>query len=138
MREQAWLDFLNDAYNCLITKDPLAFQDMTPSRVPEEAGVYLITALVDGREKPYYVGRSTNLRQRLYSNHLMGRPSGNARLKKYLIETGECRDAEHAKAFLRSNCQVRWLLEADIRKRGALEGYLTGVLFPKHGISVEH
>lgn len=133
-----WVEFLEAACDSLISADPLAFATMTPSMVSEHAGVYLITARVDGREVPYYVGRTTNLRQRLYAQHLMGRPSTNARLKKYLIETGECADAVAAKTFIRTNCLVRWLHEADLRRRGALEGYLTGVLFPKHGISVEH
>jgi hypothetical protein len=116
---------------------PLAFADLVPSKLPVAGGVYLITARLDGLEEPYYVGRSKNLQRRIYTNHLMG-PLANARLKKYLINTGECTDLLTAKQFIRDCCFVRWLEESDIRKRGAIEGYVTGLLFPKYGIYEEH
>lgn len=133
----AWRKFVDGAFHHLVAANPLAFSEMTPSRLPQAGGVYLITARIDGRELPYYVGRSKNLRRRLYTNHLMG-PLTNARLKKYLINTGECPDVAEAKQFLRQMCLARWIEEADIRKRGAIEGYVTGLLFPKHGIYEEH
>jgi len=132
-----WLQFVQNAYHRLISMSPLAFADLVPSNVPAVGGVYLITARLDGSEEPYYVGRSKNLRRRIYTNHLMG-PLANARLKKYLINTGECSDLLSAKQFIRGCCLVRWLEESDIRKRGAIEGYVTGMLFPKHGIYEEH
>jgi hypothetical protein len=132
-----WLKFLSDSYRALVSKSPLHFRDLTPSRVPEAPGVYIITAVIDGSEKPYYIGRSKNLRQRLYSNHLMG-PRSNARLKKYLVDFGECSDMASAKDFIRQNCIARWIEESDTRKRGAIEGYTTGLLFPKYGIYEEH
>jgi hypothetical protein len=108
-----WTKFLEDSYN------------------------RLITAIINGSERPYYIGRSKNLRQRLYNNHLMG-PRSNARLKKYLVDFGECSDMKDAKDFIRQNCLARWIEEYDIRKRGAIEGYTTGLLFPKYGIYEEH
>ena len=62
----------------------------------------------------------------------------NARLKKYLISSGECKDISEAKDFIKKFCSVRWIEVEDIRERGALEGYFTGLLFPKHGIYEEH
>jgi hypothetical protein len=62
----------------------------------------------------------------------------NARLKKYLIGSGECKDIEKAKIFIRRKCYVRWFKEKDLRKRGSIEGYVTGVVFPKYGIYEEH
>lgn len=106
---------------------------MKPSYLPKRAGVYLITI----RNKPYYVGRSQNLRRRIYTNHLMGSLK-NARLKTYLIEFGKCANREEAKQFLKRFAHVQWIEEEDMRTRGALEGYFTGVLFPKYGISAEH
>lgn len=86
---------------------------------------------------PYYVGMSKNLRQRLYRNHLMGPPSSNARLKMYLINSRQCRNAKHAKEFIREKCLVRWFIEGGSRRRGAVEAYVTGVVFPKYGIKEE-
>lgn len=132
-----WLKFLEDSYNKLISISPLYFHDLIPSLVPDIPGVYLITAVIDGSEQPYYIGRSKNLRQRLYNNHLMG-PRSNARLKKYLVDFEECSDMKEAKDFIRQNCLARWIAESDTRKRGAIEGYVTGLLFPKYGIYEEH
>lgn len=133
-----WRTFLR-ASLAKITKGPgLAFKDMIPSKLPKQAGVYLITVRRGrGKEIPYYAGRSKNLRQRLYGNHLMG-PTSNARLKKYLVGSGECKNVKEAKQFIRQFAIARWIEESDVRKRGAIEGYITAVLFPKYGIYEEH
>jgi hypothetical protein len=104
--------------------------------LPSEAGVYLISARIDGQDIPYYVGRATSLSRRLYTNHLMGNQS-TARLKKYMVESGEVSDLPAAKEFIRNNCSIRWVLEREYRNRGALEGFFTSVIFPKYGISPE-
>ena len=131
------LQFLQGRFDSLLLASPLAFSEMTPSKIPNRPGVYLITAELSGREDPYYVGRTKNLRQRLYNNHLMG-PFSNARLKHCLVSTQECEDIAAAKAFLRTCCSVRWIEQNGHRERGAIEGYATGLLFPKHGIYEEH
>ena len=132
-----WLKFLDESYRALVSSAPLHFGDLKPSRVPEIPGVYLITAMINGSEKPYYIGRSKNIRRRLYKDHLMG-PLASVRLKKYLIDSGECSDIGSAKNFIRQNCLARWLEESDTRRRGAIEGYATGLIFPKYGIYEEH
>jgi hypothetical protein len=137
MPDNEWLDFLQKSYYRLLSATPVPFLKLTPSVVPTIPGVYVITAVIDGKQIPYYVGRSKNLQQRLYNNHLMG-PLSNARLKKYLINFGECATLGEAKTFIKTYCWVRWIEEPDIRVRGAIEGYVTGVLFPKYGIYEEH
>ncbi|MFY9741686.1 MAG: GIY-YIG nuclease family protein [Candidatus Sulfotelmatobacter sp.] len=131
------LEFLQRRFDSLLLASPLAFSQMTPSKIPDRSGVYLITAALSGREDPYYVGRTKNLRRRLYNNHLMG-PFSNARLKNCLVSTRECEDIAAAKGFLKSCCSVRWIEQAGHRERGAIEGYATALLFPKHGIYEEH
>ena len=59
----------------------------------------------------------------------MGNKS-TARLKNYLVQSGECTDMSEAKKLL-ENCYIQFILENDYRKRGTLEGYFTGALFPK-------
>lgn len=134
---EAQLDFLQARLDLLLLATPLAFSDMTPSKIPNRPGVYLITAVLSECEDPYYIGRTKNLRQRLYNNHLMG-PFSNARLKHCLVSARECEDIAAAKAFLKSCCSVRWIEQDGHRERGAIEGYATGLLFPKHGIYEEH
>jgi len=139
IREQSrdWFDYLSKALQELTSSTPIPFKGLMPSKIPAKPGVYLISVTMGKTELPYYVGRSKNLRQRLYNNHLMG-PINNAILKRYLIAFKECTDLKHAKNFIKENCLARWFLEDDTRKRGAVEGYVVGVVFPKYGIYEEH
>jgi len=129
--------FLEERFTTLVAKVAIPYSTLVPSAVPQAAGVYLITAKSSSAEMPYYVGRSKNLRERLYRHHLMGTMTG-ARLKKYLVSSGECANPKDAKAFIRSNCWLRWIEQEGYRERAALEGYVTAVLFPRHGIHEEH
>ncbi len=129
----SWKNYLRSSLKAILKSTPLAFKNMKPTDIPKAAGVYLIIT----RKKPYYIGRTVNLRRRIYTNHLMGPPT-TSRLKKYLIESGECANKQAAKKFLRKHAVVSWIEVEDMRIRGALEGYFTGVLFPKYGIFAEH
>ncbi len=120
----------------LLTANAVPYLNLTESQLPKEGGVYLISANVGGNVTPYYVGRASTLARRLYTNHLMGNAS-TARLKKYMVESGEVATMENAKEFLRKNCSIQWIFDSDYRNRGALEGFFTGVLFPKYGIARE-
>jgi predicted GIY-YIG superfamily endonuclease len=131
------MEIMDSALGEILGACPLSFADMVPSAVPQKPGVYVITSVRNGVETVYYVGRTKNLRQRLYNNHLMG-PFTNARLKKYLVQSHECADIGSAKQFLRDTCLARWLVRDEMRIRGAIEGYLTARLFPKYGIYEEH
>jgi hypothetical protein len=130
-------NFLTNRTKDYFPAAPFSFSKLAPSVIPQIPGVYFITARHEEKQIPYYIGRSRNLRQRIYNNHLMG-PLSNARLKKYLINFGECASLEEAKEFIKAYCWVRWIEEPYIRKRGAIEGYVTGMLFPKYGIYEEH
>jgi len=110
---------------------------MIPSMLPHTEGVYLITKLEGGSEIPYYIGRTKNIRQRLYNRHLMGSLE-SAQLKKYLIGNQVCSTIEEAKEFIQRRCVARWIEESDYRTRGAIEGYCTAILFPAYGIEEEH
>ena len=77
-----------------------------------------------------YVGKTTKLRRRLYTNHLMGNLA-TARLKKYLIDDTEITDVfdlDSAKQYIRSNCYFQYIEETDMRKRGQLEGLFSYLL----------
>ena len=132
-----WLKYLDTCYEFILNAEAIPFDRVTPSMIPDAGGVYLITANIEGREVPYYIGRSKTLRSRIYISHLMG-STNSAPLKKYLISSGECKDVQEAKKFIKKYCMVRWIIEEDSRKRGAIEGYTTGLLFPKYGIYEEH
>ena len=113
------------------------FSDLKPSDLQERAGVYAIFDKETGEN--LYVGRTKNLRQRLYNNHLMG-PKTNARLKKYLMEDPlviEIGTMEEAKQFLKDRCYFQFLLVDDVRQRGQIEGML-GFFLDVRYIHEEH
>lgn len=87
-----------------------------------------------------YVGRTTNLRQRLYTNHLQGNKS-TARLKKYIVEDNfrfpNIDDYNKAKQYLKSKCYFKYIAEDDSRLRGHLEGLL-GYMLDSVYIEDEH
>lgn len=136
-QSKSWLQYLNANFELFLKAEASPFSDLKRLMIPDVGGVYLITAAINGKEIPYYVGRSKNLRDRIYTSHLMG-SINSAQLKKYLVESGECKDLQEAKNFIKKHCLVRWIIEEDTRKRGAIEGYTTGLLFPKYGIYEEH
>ena len=86
-----------------------------------------------------YVGRTKNLRQRLYNNHLMG-PKSNARLKKYLVEDPSVTNITtmaEAKLYLRDSCYFQYIAEPDVIRRGQIEGLLSYLLNVRY-IHEEH
>ena len=112
--------------------DKYYFSTLKPSSIPHKLpGVYAIF----NSSETLYVGRTKNLRQRLYNNHLMG-PLSNARLKKYLIEDYLCfpniLTPDDAKAYLRENCYVQFITVSTIIERGKIEGLLSFVLNVKY------
>lgn len=121
----------------ILSATPASFKNIKVSKLPREAGVYIIYTDEGGPTSPYYIGRSKNIQQRLYRNHLMG-PLSNARLKKYLIDARECADLAAAKAFIRARCHAQWTLIPDMRERFLAEGFLAATLQPKYGVYEEH
>ena len=115
----------------------IAFQKLVRSQIPVSAGVYLITVKKGDHEENFYVGRTTNLQNRIYKNHLTGNLR-SSQFQKNLVNDGVCRDSQDAKVFIKNYCFVRWIEESDYFTRGAIEGYFIGLLCPKHGISPEH
>ena len=124
--------------NQLLSATPLYFSNLTPSDIPEFAsGVYAI--FDSSTNETLYVGRTKNLRRRLYTNHLHG-PKTNARLKKYLVEDElqkDIIDMADAKQYLKDHCFVKYIVEPDTVQRGRIEGLLSYVLNVRY-IHEEH
>ena len=114
------------------------FKELKPSVLPDQlAAVYAITDTSTG--EVLYVGRTKNVRRRLYTNHLMG-PKTNARLKKYLVEDPnqpQITDMLVAKEYLKENCYAQYVPEEDMVKRGQIEGLLSYMLNVRY-IHEEH
>lgn len=135
-----WRDYLNSSLNQILLMEKISYNNIRYSTLPQQKGIYIISEMLEGVELVLYIGRSKNLRNRIYTNHLHGSIT-NARLKKYIINdsTHICfENLAMSKKYIKEKCYVRWLFEDDFRKRGALEGYFTAMLFPKYGIAEEH
>ena len=122
----------------LLKSAPLYFRDLTPSDLPEKMpGVYAI--FDEDHHEVLYVGRTKNLRRRLYTNHLHG-PKANTRLKKYLVDDElqtSVKDMAEAKQYLKDHCYVKYLVEEDTLRRGRIEGLLSYLLNVRY-IHEEH
>lgn len=122
----------------LLEAKPLYFRDLTPSDIPKNiSGVYAI--FNEDTKETLYVGRTKNLRRRLYTNHLHG-PETNARLKKYLVEDEAqqgINGMEDAKEYLKNHCYAKYIVEGDTIQRGKIEGLLSFLLDVRY-IHEEH
>lgn len=105
----------------------ISFSEIKPADLPDKPGVYAIAC--KDTEETLYVGRTKNIRQRLYKQHLNGAFS-NARLKKYLVEDPQTDipDIIAAKQYLLDNCYFQYIIVKDTLKRGQLEGLLSYLL----------
>ena len=114
------------------------FKNLNPSDLQDRLPV-VYAIFVQETGENLYVGRTVNLRRRLYTNHLMG-PKSVARLKKYLMEdesVPEITSMEEAKQFLRDHCYFQYLPVDDMRRRGQIEGML-GFFLDVRYIHKEH
>ena len=124
-------------WNDIFNSEVYAFSSIVPSILPEKAGVYVIW--LKDTEEVLYVGRTRNIRQRLYTNHLMGNKS-SARLKKYLVDDmnlPEIVEYIDAKNYMKANCCFQFILVEDNNERGHIEGLL-GYLTEARYIEMEH
>lgn len=105
-----------------------SFKGLTPSMLEKVPGVY---AIYDrSTDDVLYVGRTINIRRRLYTNHLMG-PETNARLKKYLWKDKrhpEITTMDEAKKYLIEHCDFQYIRVDDTVTRGQVEGLLSYLL----------
>lgn len=127
-----------DIYNQFIKEVTYSFSDVKPSDLPQKAGVYII--MLKDTKEVLYVGRTRNIRQRIYNNHLMGNKS-TARLNKYLVEDNfrhpDIKDYIDAKEYLKEKCIFRYILIENNNERGHIEG-LMGYLTNARYIESEH
>ena len=132
------LEIARQLVNDLLAGPRYDFADLVPSILENKLPV--VYAIFDKTDNStLYVGRTKNLRQRLYNNHLMG-PATNARLKKYLVDDigrPDIPDMEAAKRYLIDNCCFQYIPEYDVRTRGQIEGLLSYLLDVRY-IHEEH
>lgn len=118
---------------------PLKFDSIAPSSIPSEGGIYFISDLSQRKEEVIYVGLSSNLSQRIYTNQLQGDKMAS-QIKVAFIEHGRAKNLESAKDYLKKFCVVRFDVVHDFREREMREGFAKAVLKPQFSLykSKEH
>jgi hypothetical protein len=118
----------------LLTSPAYSFDDNIRSVLPDEQGLYIIYDWAVSSPVVIRAGRtksaSGGLKQRVYSNHLMGDQKGN--LRQQLVADHVCADCEAAKNWIRSRCKVRFIPVPDDGIRCWAEHYMLSILRPKY------
>ncbi|MBC8521052.1 MAG: hypothetical protein H8D26_03555 [Methanomicrobia archaeon] len=127
-----WLDEV-------LSRDPVKFDSITPSTIPSDGGIYFISDLSQRSEEIIYIGQTSNLSQRVYTNQLHGDKMAS-QIKMAFIKHGRAKDLDSAKDYLRKFCAVRFDVVHDYREREMREGFSKAVLKPQFSLykSKEH
>lgn len=125
--------------NSFNAREKVYFENLIPSLLPERyPAVYSI--FDKNNNESLYVGRTNDLRRRLYTNHLMGNKS-TARLKKYIVEDNDkfpnITSFAEAKQWMKCNCYFKYIEVTDSKDRGHIEGLL-GFILNSYYIEDEH
>ncbi len=121
-----WLDDI-------LKREPIKFASISPSQIPNEGGIYFISDLWEGRDEITYIGLSSNLRQRIYTNQFQGDKNAS-QIKVALIKHKRARDLASAKEYLKQHCLVRFDVVPDYREREMREGFAISVIKPQFSL----
>jgi hypothetical protein len=111
--------------------DAVAMDSTARGRLPVAPGIYAFS-MVSRPTDVVRAGRATGaggLRQRIYQNHLMGNQSGN--LRAQLVRAGRCSSLEEAKQWIRSNCEVRFVVAEYLDELWWIEHFMLAVVRPE-------
>ena len=132
------LERAKEIVDAMLNSNRYFFDKLKPSDLQD--GLAVVYAIFEkDSDICLYVGRTKNLRQRLYTNHLMG-SSASARLKKYLCKDSDRPDIislVEAKNYLKNHCYFQYIPISDMRERGQIEG-LIGYFLNVYYIHEEH
>ena len=112
----------------LLASPVFPFDDNLRNALPTAGGVYRIFE-THRLENSVYIGKSTNLQNRIYGNHLMGNRRAST-LKRKFIESGRYADENAVKHYLREKCSVQFITVDDDAERTSLEHFAVAIVRP--------
>ena len=115
----------------LLASAHIAFDERLRGALPVEGGVYRVFEIGANWQDSVYIGKSTNLQNRIYHDHLMGNRQAST-LKKKLIANGLFPDENAVKQYLRQKCLVQFVVIQDDAERTSFEHFAVAVLRPKY------
>ncbi len=114
----------------LLASEWLCFDNLMHLNLPNEGGIYRICDFSKQEPGLMYVGKSNNLRRRLYSNHFNG-PAGNSTLRRKLLRNDFHGELEVTN-YLQASCKAQYIIVEDERFRCFAEHYAISVLQPQY------
>jgi hypothetical protein len=115
----------------LLSADELTFDDSLRTRLPNKPGIYRILKKRSDWSASVYLGKTGDLRQRVFSEHFRGN-SGASTLTRKMIARGDFAGEENVHEFLAEKCSVQFLEIQDDRERTAAEHFAIATLRPAH------
>lgn len=113
----------------LLSGRQIPFDENLRSNLSTSAGVYRIFEVGANWRQSVYVGKSTNIKTRIYGDHFIGNPRAST-LKRKLIDQGRFADEKEVKEYLRRECLVQWIEVEDDLNRTWLEHFAAAILRP--------
>lgn len=98
-------EFISYSAEQVLTARRIQVAQIKPSMVPTKAGVYIFYRL--GETKPFHVGESINLQQRIYRNQLREQSNQSPMQRKVRKVTGL--DSPELREYIRLNFEVAFL-----------------------------
>ncbi|MCK4404800.1 MAG: hypothetical protein KAW02_06880 [candidate division Zixibacteria bacterium] len=125
-----------DKYFCyfhkLLASEKIPFNDVDLHRkLPKESGVYRIFEKKSEWNKSIYLGKTGNLLQRIYHNHLMGDKQASS-VKRKLIANFGLRDEKAVKDYLKRRCSLQFIVIKNRNEIKFVEHFLISILRPKY------
>jgi len=114
----------------LLSSEKLRFDEELHGKLTLAPGVYRVFRTEEDWMTTMYVGRSVNLKDRIYYNLLMG-DAGAHTLKNKLINSDVCREERDAKMYLKESCMCQYRVIEEKRERGLFEHFAIAVLKPE-------
>ena len=125
------LSLLSSIVDELVAAPKFNFNTDLRRNLVSAAGIYRISSISDDPASEIYTGKSGNLRQRIYGNHLRGTVD-NSTLTRKLVNLGIYADSNAVHTFLAEKCVVQFLVIPDDRLRCFAEHYAIAVLQPAY------
>ncbi|MFC5528367.1 GIY-YIG nuclease family protein [Cohnella yongneupensis] len=133
-----WKLQVEQTADALIQQTPVEIKPLTRFDFPKKGGVYAFTTVED--DKCIYVGKSGDLRDRVFNAHLTGK--GRSSRRGALLGRKKTRDQtpvtteDDLDDYIEQHYRLRFYIIEDITLRGCIEDYLNALLKPIYSVSL--
>lgn len=122
-------DYLHQVLS-LVSSTQIPFNDNLQATLPTTGGVYRVFELASDWSSSIYLGKTGNLRNRIYHDLLMGNRQAHT-LKSKLILAEQFPDRASVEHYLQEECSVQFHLVPDETQRSLFEHFAIALLKPR-------